>query len=307
MHNNSIKYLLITTQITGTTTASSGFQLGAPATTAGLTFSTQTTQSGTPFGCTPSAGLNFAAQPTNTGAAAPTLGLSFGNPTTSAPTLNFGAPATTASGGLNFNLGTSTSGGLFGLGGAAAKTTASTSAVATTTSFNAGLGGITTQQKPPTTTKTEISPKEQQLPNEILQTVEQFKNFVKDQKSFSSDVSRCSIKEFRVVESEIDAVNKLLKEVEVVLQKNRAAAQKLKYDTAKGLQHADIAQRTFNTPPGLQYDNVAPLNFFIELADGFEKKIQELKVQIENTNSYIRNLGSASNITSQGKKIIRFY
>lgn len=245
--------------------------------------------------------LNLGIATTST---APTL--NFGGATSVAPTLNFSATPASASAVLNLgSLASTTTSSPFGLGGSTLKPTVTTAALSTATTTTtqpiAGLGGLAAQQKPPATAKTEIAPKDQPLPNEILQTVENFKNFVKQQKSFSSDISMCSIKEFRNVEAEIDAVNKLLKEFEIQLQKNRAVAQKLKYDAAKGLQNADIAQRTYNTPPGLQYDNVAPMNFFIELADGFERKIQEMKLQIENTDSFLRNIKQSSNLTSQGK------
>lgn len=130
-----------------------------------------------------------------------------------------------------------------------------------------------------------------------------FKEFVKKQKSFSSDVARCSIKEFKKVEHEIDLVNNLLNEVEKQLQNNRAIAEKLKYDTSNVLQHVEIAQRTLDTPPGLQYDNSTPFSFFMELADKFERNMHALKMQIDNTDKYIKNLGKQSPLTSQGKAI----
>lgn len=42
-------------------------------------------------------------------------------------------------------------------------------------------------------------PKQQKLPNEIMTTVENFKNFVKKQKSLSSEVMRVSIKPLHTV------------------------------------------------------------------------------------------------------------
>lgn len=147
-------------------------------------------------------------------------------------------------------------------------------------------------------------PKEQPLPNELQQTVQNFKEFVKKQKAYSSDVARCSIKEFKKVESEIDLATNLLNEVEKQLQNNRSVAEKLKNDTAKVLQNVEIAQRTFDTPPGLQYDNTGPLNFFLELADTFERDMYALKLQIDNTDKYVKNLGKHSPLNSQG--IIRY-
>lgn len=102
------------------------------------------------------------------------------------------------------------------------------------------------------------------------------------------------------VESEIDLATGLLNEVEKQLQNNRCVAEKLKHDTAVVLQNVEIAQRTFDTPPGLQYDNTNPLNFFTELADTFEKDMYALKMQIDNTDKYVKNLGKQTPLNSQG-------
>lgn len=154
--------------------------------------------------------------------------------------------------------------------------------------------------------KSDIPPRDQPLPNEILQTVEQFKTHVKQQKTYCSDVSRYSVKDIKKVAEELDNANNLLNEVGKQLQQNRAIAEKLKYDTAKGLQHIEMAQRTFDTPPGLQYENSAPVQFFMDLVDNFEREMQSLKLQIENTDKYIRSVGKPSSLTSQGKFFLVF-
>lgn len=171
----------------------------------------------------------------------------------------------------------------------------------TTTSAPVGLGGIITSIPKPTSDKAEVAPRDQPLPNEIIQTVDAFNEFVKQQKHHSSDVSRFSVKEFKRITDDIDFLNKLLDDVEKQLQKNRGIAEKLKYDTAKGLQHVEMALRTFDTPPGLQYENIAPLKFFIGLVDNFEKEMHSLKLQIENTDKYVRNMGKSVPLDSNGK------
>lgn len=145
-----------------------------------------------------------------------------------------------------------------------------------------------------------MPPKEQPLPNEILQTVEQFKEMVKQQKSFSSDISRCSIREFRQVEQEIDLLGGQLNEVEKQLKKNRQMAEKLKYDTAKCVQQVEMAQRTRDTPPGLQYENTAPLKFFFNLSDQFENEMQNLKLHIETMEKYVKSYKNSNPLTPQG-------
>nr|CAI5862322.1 unnamed protein product [Callosobruchus analis] len=276
--------------------------LGTPATTIGtnLSFGTPATSAptGLSFGTAQPSGL-FGSTPATT--SAPTLGLSFGTTTnTAVPTLGLGA-ATTSSGGITLGLGgaatvtSASSTGLFGLGG----TATTTATLATTTTPSVGLGGIETAQTKVVTTQKEVPPKEQPLPNEILQTVEQFKEMVKQQKMYSSDIARCSVREFRKVEQEIDHLMNLLSDVESQLLKNRHLAEKLKYDTAKCLQNVEMAQRTQDTPPGLQYENTAPLKFFMELADQFEREMQVLKYQIESADNYVKNHRSPDALTPQ--------
>ncbi|XP_049825348.1 nuclear pore complex protein Nup58 isoform X2 [Aethina tumida] len=254
-----------------------GFTLGAPASTAA-----------------PTGGLTFGAPAASS--AAPTLG-SFGITSTAAttakPTFGFttltpaSAPSTTG-----FSLG--------GLGGTS-KTTATTTTI-TTAPTVVGLGGIaTTESKSGAKecAKKEVSPKDQPLPNEILQTVENFKTVIKDQKSYSSDIARCSLRDYCKVEKEIETLNTVLQEVEAQLQRNRNLTERLKYDTAKCLQNVDMAQRTQDTPPGLQYENTAPVKYFIELADSFEREMMSLKTQIESAGQYVKNCDGEQDITNQ--------
>ncbi|XP_065158445.1 nuclear pore complex protein Nup58 [Atheta coriaria] len=308
---------------TGSTFGTSfGTSFGTPAATA-------TSQ---PAAAAPSLGLSFGtpaastALPVASSAAPSGFGLSFGTPaastnttgfslggttSTAAPTLglSFGLPAatSTAATGLNFGTTTTASTGLtgFSLGGfgtpASTATTALAPATAAVTPAPVGLGGVasSTPSSTATAAKTEQAPKEHLLPNEIQQTVDSFKNFVKQQKSYSSDVARCSVKEFRKVESDIDGLNNMLNEVEKQLQVNRNVAEKLKYDTAKGLQQVEMAQRTYDTPIGLQYENTAPLHFFVDLSNQFEREMQNMRLQIESTDKYIKDNGKSAPLTHQ--------
>lgn len=311
---------------------STGLSFGAPVASTGLSFGTtapvvSTAASSFNFGGVPTlGGFSTAAQPTlNFGAPKTTGALGFGTGTlgistgfgTGAPTLGFGlssanqptnllgvgTTSTAPSGGLNFGFGggfgTLTTKPLTSTIATSAATAAPTlglGGVATSIPITARLGGVATSMT--TAAKTEISSKDQPLPNEILQTVEAFKIFIKQQEQYCSDISKVSIKEFKKVKEDIDAVNNKLTTTEKQLQSNQVTAEKLKYNTAKGLQQIEMAQRTHDTPPGLQYDNNAPLLFFIELVDSFEKEMQQIKLQIETTDKYIRNLGAASPLTS---------
>ncbi|KAL1509069.1 hypothetical protein ABEB36_003867 [Hypothenemus hampei] len=235
---------------------------------------------------TPSFGLNVGQ--TATSSSVPTVGFSLGGTTTTSENLSKvpGSSVTTPS----------TSGLTFGLGSGVR----SVSTLPPTTSTVIGLGGIaTTTQAQTVTKKNDVPPKGQLLPNEILQTVEAFKAMVKQQKAHSSEISRCSIREFRRVEQEIKQLSNTLTEVEKQLQQNRQIAEKLKYDTAKTVQTVELAQTTHDTPSGLQYENTAPLKFFLNLADQFEYDMQSLKRQINNMEKYVKNHSSPDLLTSE--------
>ncbi|KAJ3657427.1 hypothetical protein Zmor_009230 [Zophobas morio] len=285
----------------GAPQVSTGLSFGGPAstglsfggTTTAPTFASSAPSTGLAFGGATSApatsGLSFGAITTST----PSLGLNFGAASTAAPTLNFGAPATSG-----FSFGGATG----GLGGVATSSVGLGLTATTTTQQSVGLGGVAfTQSKTGTSTSAqkELPPKEQLLPNEFSQLVEQFKNVVQEEKNRSSDVARCSVKEFRKVETELDSLNHQFNQVENQLLNNRNLAEQLKYDTAKGLQNIEMAQRTQDTPPSLQYDNNAPLQFFLDLADNFEREMQLLKLKIDNTEKFVKKCNEPSVLTSQ--------
>jgi nucleoporin p58/p45 len=66
-----------------------------------------------------------------------------------------------------------------------------------------------------------------------------------------------------------------------------------------------MAQRTHETPPGLQYDNVAPIEYFTELVAGFERDMQVFRQEIENTEKHIQSLSQPMALTPQGKQHYR--
>lgn len=85
------------------------------------------------------------------------------------------------------------------------------------------------------------------------------------------------------------------------VQRDRSLADKLKQDTAKALQNAEIAQRTHDTPAGLQYENNAPLLFFMELAESFEQDLLLFRSQIESTEKHIHTMVTPKTLTPQGE------
>ncbi|PNF35765.1 hypothetical protein B7P43_G12235 [Cryptotermes secundus] len=310
--------------------SSTGLTFGTPNTTTtqtGLAFATPTTSSGisaslafgTPSTSAATVGFQGLQTAVTTAATLGSLTLGTSAAVTSASGFSLSAPATTSQG-TGFTLGgttTSTSGGgLFGLGvtkpllfSLATSTTTSVglagTSVPSTTTTSIGLGGVDASQTKPGLAG--VSPgrpdakavKENQIPNEILQTIEMFKNFVKTQKGQSSDIARGSIKPLHKVQEDTESLKQMLAGLTSGLQRNGALADKLKADTAKCLHHAEMAQWAHETPPGLQYDNVAPIEYFTELVAGFERDMQVFRQEIENTEKHIQSLSQPMALAPQ--------
>ncbi|XP_012529938.2 nuclear pore complex protein Nup58 isoform X2 [Monomorium pharaonis] len=320
------------------TSASTGFGFQKPATGFGNTsFGTPTTTSSTlTFGTlstpTTSIGLNFGfgTPPTSTLAqcsgnlllgsntatttTAPSLfstpttsapvftGLSFGAPTTT-NTLTFGATSnTTATGNLTFGTAT-TNTSLFGSGtGTTLLGAKPTTALTTTTSTSKGLGGLdvsVSNKGLSQGSSSSTAAKENLLPNELMQTIDKFKEFVKIQKGLSSDIARGSARPLNRCAEDTASLMEMLSTLSGSVQRDRSSADKLKQDTAKALQSAEIAQRTHDTPPGLQYENNTPLQFFMELAESFEQDLMLFRSQIETTEKHIQTMMAPRTLTPQ--------
>lgn len=81
---------------------------------------------------------------------------------------------------------------------------------------------------------------------------------VKGQKNVREDIARMSSKPLFKSQEELKSLRQMLSLVTNALQRNATAINKLKIESAQELKHAEIAQRTKDTPPGLQYENTAP-------------------------------------------------
>ena len=202
----------------------------------------------------------------------PATGFGFGQtsclaPTSAAPApLSFGLPATTTtaaaplalnplttatpSTGLSFGQTATQAPPLFGasqqssLIGSLAPTAAPITAISSAPQV-VGLGGIdmNTAQPKATEGKSESTKvKEAQVPKEILQTVEDFKTYVKQQKTLSSDIIRTTDRKLKTVSEEIKRLNSNVQEVANNVDNNKLAIKLLRSDTSKIIQHADMAQ-----------------------------------------------------------------
>ncbi|XP_014613617.1 PREDICTED: nucleoporin p58/p45-like isoform X1 [Polistes canadensis] len=313
------------------TSSSSGFGFGTQSTSftsttpaTGLTFGTSTPATTSNlnfgFGATPTTATpnqptgTFLGTGTATTTATPNF---FSTPTTSTAPLftgrSFGTPVqnntlkgplntTPATGGLMFGTSTNTP-SLFGSvsssGLAATKLTTTTT---TTATVGRGLGGLDVSVNNKGLSQGSNSPtaaKENLLPNELWQTIDKFKEFVKKQKVLSSDIARGSARPLNRCAEDTASLMELLTTLAGSVQRDRAFADKLKQDTAKALQNAEIAQRTNDTPSGLQYENNAPLLFFIELAENFEHDLMLFRSQIETTEKHIQTMMAPKTLTPQ--------
>ncbi|CAH0719231.1 unnamed protein product, partial [Brenthis ino] len=217
------------------------------------------------FGAGLGGGLNFG---TGTSTAAPT-GLSFGTTTTT----------TTSSGGLGglggFGFGTTQSGlGLFGSTGTSTTTSSAFAAP------SLGLGGVSQPGTTNTTTsdgKTE-PPKQTKLPNEISTMVDSFKEFVKKQKSLSSDVMRVSIKPLHKVGREAESTLRAVLALRGECGRARAHSRRLRAAAAAALAAADGAARD---PPGLELEGLVPPTYVKDLIAELEQQLITFRRQMD--------------------------
>merc|ERR1712156_348117 len=285
--------------------ASTGFSFGQPQTTAAAA---PTLSFGQPqVSAAPTGGLTLG-QPQAT-----TSGFSFGQPATSTPSLLGGAkPA--ATGGLfgatqpqattGSTLGAPASGFSFG-----APTAPTTSAPTTTVAAPApsGLGGtnvgvgasasVTAPSDAKTTAAQNL--KETAIPNELLESVEEFKKFVKEERSVSSDIAHASPKIHNKISEEISAMNQLVSTLMTGLSRNHALLDKIKVEAAQEILNAEIAQRTKDIPRGLQYENLAPYEFFSRLVAKFETQMVHYRRQIEETEQHLISMASGQTMSPE--------
>lgn len=223
----------------------------------------------------PSGGLLFNTKPATT--------------TTAAPGFGFG-PAT-AKAAVGFGLGTTVP---------TATTTASTATV------KIGLGGIDVNAAQPKATegKTDSSKvKEMLLPQEIIATVDSLKAHFKQQKALSSDIVRASTTKLYNISNELNKLNWSLTEIHNNVEANYAAIKQLRTDTTKAMQEAEIAQRTHDTLSGLQFENTAPLFYFMDSVRRFENEMQNLSKQVELTEKHMHSLTNPQSFTADDLKM----
>lgn len=167
-----------------------------------------------------------------------------------------------------------------------------------------GLGGIdvsATQQKVAPGKVVEVA-KETHVPAQIVQSVEDFKTYVKNQKTISSEIARSSDRKLKTVTDEIQRMNCVLQEASNNIDNNRSSIRHLRNETARVIENADMAQRTHETPTGLQFENIMPQIYFKELIQKYETDLLNLKQQVELTEKHLQSLANPQNFTAQDLK-----
>lgn len=229
--------------------------------------------------------------------------LPFATKTTTSASLNFGTVTTAATSFTGFNtpgkgLGTSgIGGGIFGTKPTSnnlnASLPVSTTLSATSSSPFVGLGGLdvaSSQPKSGESKQDNVKVKETLVPEEIAKTIEVLKTHIKNQKSLSSDIGRASVSKLSNVSGEILSFQCSLQEISNTVETNYSQIKLLRKETSRVMQTAEMAQRTQDTPAGLQFENSAPFQLFQNLVLKYETDLMNFRNQIALTEKHMRSL-----------------
>ncbi|XP_055850160.1 nuclear pore complex protein Nup58 [Episyrphus balteatus] len=300
------------TGLAATAPAATSFGFGAapatqPAAAPTFSFGNPTTNAPTGVGL---------AQPqaTNT-SATPALGTSFSfaaKPAATSASLNFGTTTTAATPFTGFNttgkgLGTGNT-GAFGTKPTFNNLNTSLPATSTATPAAApfvGLGGLdvaSSQPKSGESKQDNVKVKETLVPEEIAKTVEVLKAHIKNQKSLSSDIGRASTSKLSNVSSEIQSFQWSLQEIANTVETNYSQIKLLRKETSRVMQTAEMAQRTQDTPAGLQFENSAPFQLFQNLVQKYETDLINFRNQIALTEKHMRSLTTPQAVTPDDLK-----
>lgn len=168
-----------------------------------------------------------------------------------------------------------------------------------------GLGGVDSAIQPKTVEggRSESGRvKEQQLPQEIVATVEALKVHIKQQKQFSSEIARTSTFRLFNMSSELQALNWSLTEVSNRVEANYATIKLLHDDTVTSIRQAEMAQRTHEIQPELQFENNVPLEFFMNLVQKYEVDLIKFRKQVEMTEQHMRSLANPQSFSADDLK-----
>jgi len=128
--------------------------------------------------------------------------------------------------------------------------------------------------------------------------VEAFKNFIKEEKSVSSEISHNTDKQMKQVKEDTEGLSHLVSSISSTLQSNRLKLDQLKQSCGQELVSVDICVKTRDTPASMQYDNVAPMGYFSRLVAQFEQLMLDYRQAIQNAEQHLESLTSGSSLLS---------
>ncbi|EDX12318.1 nuclear pore complex protein Nup58 [Drosophila simulans] len=293
-------------------TQASAFGAPAPAVgTVAPTFSFATPATSAPTTAPPAFGFGTTA---TTAAAAMPASLSSGigsfafpkPQATTAASLNFNTTTTTATAqpfNTGLKLGTTNATTTLGGGGIFSKPAGQAAAPAASTFV--GLGGIdvtATQPKLGDNKQDGIKIKETQVPDEIIKTVDGLKAYIKQQKTISSDIGRTSTSKFTNVSHEITNLKWALQNMATLVEGSNQQIRLMRQETVKAIQSLEMAQRTQDTPAGLQFENNAPFQYFQCLVAKYEQDLIAFRQQIALTERHMHAISNPQSISPDDLK-----
>lgn len=139
--------------------------------------------------------------------------------------------------------------------------------------------------------------KEMPVEASILTDVDSLQKFIKEQKSEMEHIKRMSSTPMIKVQEDCTALRQLLSVVSSGVQRNVCAVDKLKKEMTQELKNVEMALRTKEIPPGLQYENTAPAQYFQSLVEQFEGQMLAYRQQIETLESHLSSLHQPSRLT----------
>merc|ERR1712025_633705 len=120
------------------------------------------------------------------------------------------------------------------------------------------------------------------------------KNLIKEEKSLSSEISHTTDKQIKQVKDDTEALSQLVTGLGSTLQNNRLKLDQLKQNCEQELVNVDICVKTRDTPPSMQYDNVAPMDYFSRLITQFEQSMLEYRQAIQTAELHLQDVTSGS-------------
>lgn len=86
------------------------------------------------------------------------------------------------------------------------------------------------------------------------------------------------------------------------VETNYATIKLLRDDTAVAIRQAEMAKRTHEIQPVLQFENTAPLQFFMDLVQKYESDMITFRNQVEMTEKHMRSLANPQSFSADDLK-----